>query len=195
MSENEKEEIEVEDDADEDNPIAPIAKQGPLETVDQGPLGDTEDAEDEDAEDEDEELDHPLDILSDVIDSVKSQMIRVKRTKSIHNLKQELLYNIYPTMLRGFESIADYISGIEQEDEDGIAQEIAMAQVREILTVCKKIEFLKDYFFDQITEDGHKKLWTEITDWADNAIEQTDDEVIDEIIKDIPEIESTNTDE
>jgi len=203
MSENEKTEIvedestETEPETDEEQESSPIADQGPLENAEPSNVvelnPETEEESDEEPEEEESgSVDHPLDILMDTIDSINSQMARVKKSKGIHNLKHELMYNVYPTIVRGFEAISDYMSGIEQEDEDAITQEIAIAQLKEILTICVKIEHLKTLFLDFVTEDSDKKLWTEVTDWSEDIISKADEGIIKEVIKDIPEIESSD---
>jgi len=115
---------------------------------------------------------HPIDLLYETIEDVQSQIKRLK-VKNPHNLKDELLMNVYPVMQRGFAAILDYMVALEESDEDEISEAVEQATkeaIEEIKTISEKILSLSDEI--EIKNDSAKETWEDVCEWAKSNIEK-----------------------
>lgn len=132
-------------------------------------------------EDDVQQVDHPIDTLSTTVIDIQSQIKRLK-SKNPHNLKSELLFNLYPIILKGFLSILEYLEYLENPDVEEVDDEDYEKIEKELNENLKKAMEMNeslislDESVSKKLKGNDKKKWDEIVSWVKSQIEKKGDE-------------------
>jgi len=145
--------------------------------IDMKPEEKTEVEEENEEEEEEGEQDHPVDFLADLIGEIEKQEKRL-RAKNPHNLRQELMNNVYPIIKSAISAVIEWMIGIEDgtiggsNEPDEEVQKIIIETAKKTVSICKKIVELDGDVVELLPDN---KIWPEIASWAKDTIEKSKD--------------------
>lgn len=175
---NQSESLEDSDEPQDhaDPPERKIAPQPPKSSELQDFEESLESSEDQEEDEQEENEDHPLDRLSESIDKIEKQLVRLEN-RNAGNLKFELVNNVYPILFDALRAIYVWMSDVEDdlsaeqsdetsnEAEEG-AEEFQRSIKEEslkVIAVCDKIISSKE------TGAMSEEDWQQVVDWAEET--------------------------